>query len=297
MALAPGNPKLASFSKVLLTRINQQREQGAKTGGQNLGAQPVAVQHPPSNVKGWQLAETSYFRIFHNQSKNYAEKVAQIAEQTRLAMSRKWFGHDGERWACKCDVFVYASAQDYSSATGARPETPGHSRIEADRGTGRIVSRRIHLHATSPRMLESDLPHETTHVVLADLFGHHPVPCWADEGMAVLSEPNERQEHFRRDLARFAGANKLFNLRQLMQMTSYPDRHRLEAFYAQSVSLVEFLTRERGPQTLTAFLRDGLQGGYEASMQKHYGYRNFEELQERWSSQALNTVTAGTGVR
>ncbi len=38
------------------------------------------------------------------------------------------------------------------------------------------------------------LPHEVTHVVLADLFTTQQIPRWADEGIAVLAEPNAEQE-------------------------------------------------------------------------------------------------------
>jgi hypothetical protein len=38
------------------------------------------------------------------------------------------------------------------------------------------------------------LPHEITHVVLADRFNTKPMPRWADEGMAVLTEPVEKKQ-------------------------------------------------------------------------------------------------------
>jgi len=123
-------------------------------------------------------------------------------------------------------------------------------------------------------------------VVLAGHFDQHAVPRWADEGIATLSEPPERLEKYRRALSQLARTGQLFTLRELLTLEQYPDRRRIDVFYAQSVSLVEFLTQQRDATTLTAFVRDGLRQGYEASLQKHYGW-NLDELQMRWQQRVL----------
>jgi len=132
-------------------------------------------------------------------------------------------------------------------------------------------------------MLEAVLPHETTHVVLAGQFGRHHVPRWADEGMAVLSEPRDKVEQHRRNLVK--NQRELFPVRDLMNLQEYPQPRRITAFYAQSVVLVDYLCQQRGPQVFAAFLRDGLDHGYEAALQKHYGYRGFNDLQTLWDQQ------------
>jgi hypothetical protein len=57
-------------------------------------------------------------------------------------------------------------------------------------------------------------------------------------------------------------------------------------FYAQSVSLVDFLTHEKDPQTTMRFLHDGLRDGYESALQRHYGW-DFKELDSRWRRYAF----------
>src|SRR5262249_59337015 len=116
-------------------------------------------------------------------------------------------------------------------------------------------------HGDDPNLLPAVLPHETTHIVLAGQFGDHLVPRWADEGIAVLSEPREKVERHLRNLSRCRQEGQVFHLRHLMQLGEYPDPRSISAFYAQSVSLVEFLANERGPQEFAAFLRDGLRDG------------------------------------
>ena len=81
--------------------------------------------------------------------------------------------------------------------------SPGHSSIRTD--GPRVLSRRIDLHCGDvPNLLAAVLPHETTHVTLAGQFGDRPVARWADEGMAVLTEPREKVErHCWKDMLQF----------------------------------------------------------------------------------------------
>ena len=76
-------------------------------------------------------------------------------------------------------------------------------------------------------------------------------------------------------------------MKQLVTMPDYPEPRYVTAFYAQSVSLVEFLSNEKGHQTFTAFLREAVKIGYEKSLEKHYGFRGFDDLQQKWGQKAL----------
>jgi tetratricopeptide (TPR) repeat protein len=274
-------PRLSETAEWLLREIRERQ-----------GDLAVVVKHGQRTAQGWEVAETTSFRIFHKQTRECAEKVARVAERTRRDMQQKWFGA-AEDWAQKCDVYLHATGQDYSRETGAPTSSPGHSRIETERNSGRVVSRRLELHCDVPTLLDAVLPHETTHAVLAGRFGSQQVPRWADEGMAVLSEPGERVELHRRNLARCSQEGRLFSLRELMTLADYPAPQRIGAFYAQSVVLVDFLTRLRGPVVFASFLRDGLREGYEPALRRHYNFRDFNDLQERWNGQALAAVLRG----
>ncbi len=276
-------PRLEGYGKQLLDEIAK---------GRNGSAGPaVAVRHFERNAEGWYRADTANFRVFYRQSRELAEQVAGVAERTRLAMHRKWFGGTPEEWNPKCDIFLHASAQDYTQATGVPGNSPGHSSIRTE--SGRVVGRRIDLHVDNPNMLIAVLPHEATHVVLAGQFGGYAVPRWADEGMAVLTEPRDKVERHLQNLGRCRDEQQLFSVHDLMQMNDYPEPRRISAFYAESVSLVDFLSNQRGPQVFAQFVRDGLRGGYETALQKHYGYRDFNDLQQRWRQFAFGDAPTG----
>ncbi len=278
MSMAQG-PQLQTFGKELLGKIQERAAPRAQE------TPPAAVTHQPGKQGAWSVAETANFRVFHNQPREFAEKVAQVAEATRSAMGRKWFGDAGPDWKPRCDVYLYATAEDYSRDRGVPPNSPGHSTVRVE--GGRVLERRIDLHCDEAGLQIAVLPHEATHVVLAGRFGTHFVPRWADEGMAVLTEPRDRVERHLNTLPRHRQEGVLFGVKQLVQLEDYPDPRFIGPFYAQSVSLVDFLSGEKGPLVFTQFLRDGLQGGYEAALKKHYGFRDFNELEQRWRAHAF----------
>ncbi len=287
-------PRLKDYGQQLLAEIQKRRRQPA-AGNPKEPDEPVAIRQLGRQTNGWQVAETTNFRVYYAQDQGLAEQAARVAEQTRARMHRKWFGGQAPVWNPKCDLVLYATAQDYSRATGVPSQSPGHSSFQLD--GGRVLSRRIELHCDVPEMLTAVLPHETTHVVLAGNFGDHPVPRWADEGIAVLTEPRDKIDRHLRRLPQHAQDRQLFNLRQLVNMSDYPPSpQQIPAFYAQSVSLVEFLTQGKGPQVLTQFIRDGLRDGYDTALQRYYGYRSFDELERSWSAFALKGAGNGAGL-
>ena len=249
----------------------------------------VEVRHTPrGDGREWALAETANFRIFHHQGLEESDRIARLAEAARSAALHQWFGDSSAPWKPRCDVYLYDSAADYSLATGKPPQMAGHSTVQCKDGV--VTSRRIDLHCDDPNVFVGVLPHETAHVVLAGRFGVPRLPRWVDEGMAVLSEPHERVELHLNNLPRHRADGELFAVAELMGTTEYPrDGRRIGAFYAESVSLVEFLSgyEHKGPRVFARFLRDGLHDGFEAALQKYYDIRDFDDLQSRWQHYAF----------
>jgi tetratricopeptide (TPR) repeat protein len=266
-------PKLKGWGDTLLERLAQP------------GAPAVNVKHTPRVGNGWARAETTNVRIFHATDEPTAEKIARVAEATRVNMTRKWFGEEAADWTPRCDVYVYPTGQGYAKATGAPATAPGHSTIKQE--NGRVLERRIDLRGDDPNLLIGVLPHEATHVVLAGRFGQHYVPRWADEGMAVLSEPRERINLHLRNLPKHQNEGTLFGVSELIRLNDYPEARRVGPFYAQSVSLVDFLCKKKDPATFAVFLREALDSGYESSLRRHFGYASAADLDRDWRQYAF----------
>jgi tetratricopeptide (TPR) repeat protein len=289
IGMAPA--KVMATGQELLQELD--RRAGSARSSSPIAISAVNIRHLGESADGWFVAETANFRIFHRQDKEFAERVAQVAEGTRRTMYRKWFGHDGIEWQpidskgpAGCQLILHANAASYTQMTGVPSNSPGHSKIESDM-SGRVLSRRMDMRLDLHGMTETVLPHETTHVVLAGMFGSAPVPRWADEGMAVLSEPEEKIGQHRGNLVKHQKEEPLFGLRELMELKDYPQPRRISMFYAQSVVLVEFLAKERGPKVFTDFVKDGLRSGYEPALRRHYNM-TFAELDQAWQKH-LNT--------
>jgi hypothetical protein len=290
LALVQGNKKLQEFGNNLLRRL----EQGRESSGAERPTPTVEVKHTPRQQgQKWAMVETTYFRVLHNQEPEFAEQVVRAAEAARVSAARKWFNDDGVTWTPRCDIILYPSREDYLRETQAPIDSPGHAAIRSE--GERIVARHVHLRIDEKGMLTHVLPHEVTHVVLAGRFDGNPVPRWADEGMAVLSEPRERVERHLTNLAGQRSDGQLFTARELLTLDRWPAQARIGAFYAQSVSLVDYLCRMKSPQVFTQFMREAMTSGYEPSLQKHFGIRDLQELDQRWQQHAFgNGATTPT---
>ncbi|HTU20421.1 MAG TPA: hypothetical protein VMG10_20320 [Gemmataceae bacterium] len=256
----------------------------------------IEIRHVPAQGRNWPEVETANFRVIYHEAKERAEQVARVAEMTRTTVIRKWFGEEPTAWTPKCTIFLFPNAAYYARQTGERADSPGHSTMKRDAANlERVVERRIDLHCDLADLLTHVLPHETTHVVLFNRFGKQLAPRWADEGIAVLSEPREKVERYLKNVSALRSRHELFSAEELMVFKDdWPKPHRITAFYVQSVSLVDFLCSQKGgPQNFTRFVREGLDSGFEAALRRHYGFRDFKDLEEHWSQAASGLAVLG----
>ena len=275
-------PRL-DFGKKVLAEIELRRNP-SKTAPSPAATQ-VVVRQRERNAEGWFSCETAGFIIYHKESAEFAAQAAQIAETVRATMQQKWFGGACREWTPRCTIYLHPTADDYARATG-QYNSPGHSSIRIE--NGHFVVRQIDLHCDDANMLTAILPHETTHIVLASELGEQQVeklPRWADEGVAVLTEPREKVDRHLQNLAKARQDGQLFSVRELMEMPNYPQSARqISTFYAQSVALVDFLSSLNGAPTFTLFLQDSMRYGYEKSLQRHFEINSYIELEERWAA-------------
>jgi hypothetical protein len=271
LRLAADDAKLVAFGRQVMDAVRQ-RTTGA--------APPVTVRHQDRGSDGWTRAESANFRLMHNQPRDFAEQVVRAAESARAAAIEKWAGSKAADWKPACEIYLYSSRADYAKATGKPADSPGHATYKAQNGA--VVGRRLDLRADDPSLIGCVVPHETTHLVLGDLFADAPLPRWADEGMAVLAEPRARFDQFTRTLYSNRHVGRLVPLEQLFGKADYPDAALITVFYVESVSVVDFLVAEKGPQEFVQFLHDVAKSGLDAALQKHYDCRSVTMLEERW---------------
>ena len=130
------------------------------------------------------------------------------------------------------------------------------------------VTAEMHVEGELDRLLADIVPHEVTHVVMADFF-KKPLPRWADEGIALLSESEEEQARQAGRFAEAANAVRLIQLKALCPAREYPTD--VAAFFAESYYLAKTLVDRKDRATLLGFVRDGMKDGWEPAAKTHYG--------------------------
>lgn len=279
----PENVRELDAVAAMAPRLKPQVEILKATLGKNSDPNNSATDLTHRETNGWTTTASPSFRIHHHLDRSTGEKLAKLLETTRSTQIERWFGGGHEPWNPPCDVVIHDNATNYSTATGVPATSPGHSTVKVE--GGRVTQRRIDLHADDPNMSVGVLPHEATHIVLAGRFGAHLIPRWADEGMAVLSEPADRIARHTSDLPRLGRQTGVFPIRSLMSQQDYPEARLMGTFYAQSVSVVNHMTGLKGPRVFTAFLKDGLDKGYDQALAKHYGM-TWDQLESSWRNPA-----------
>ena len=221
-------------------------------------------------------------------TRQLAEAFAQRAEEFRKEKALEWLGEEMPRWKERCPLVVEVNPTRTGGATTFTFATRGG-----------VSSQDMKIFGKVDQLLDSVLPHEVTHTVLAHHFGV-PVPRWADEGGSVLSEnDSERLEH---DIKcrEFLNANRGIPLRHLFPMKEYPKD--TIVLYAQGFSVSNYLIDLgggglTGRQKFLAFLDTGMAKGgknWEAAVSKHYTFDGVDDLQEKWIA-SLRTPPVAKG--
>ena len=232
--------------------------------------------------RGRMIVETRNLRILGLGSGPDALRWASECERLRSALREKWLGNPSSAdWSPKCELMLHSTAAAYLKAVGAdHADTAGASTLELE--GRRVVARRIDIRADRPGWLNGALAHELTHLVLAEEFAQGELPLWAEEGMAVLADPDAKQQLHLRDLQQgwLQGAER--RLAELLADGGLANRQETPVFYGQSLSLVKFLVDRKTPADFVQFLHKAEASGYDAALAQCYGLRGVADLEVQW---------------
>ncbi len=223
-----------------------------------------------------------------------AKKFGEMAEKYRSEKAMEWLGREMPPWPKRCPLQVQVTM---GSAGGATTFTFG-----SENGRSVVASQRMEIRGELKQLLNSVLPHEVTHTVLAYHFGR-PVPRWADEGGSVLSENDE--ERFSHDVRcrELLNAGRGICLRVLFRMTEYP--RDMIVLYAQGYSITSYLVEKggggrEGRGKLLQFLAGGMSANsaesWNESARKVYNFDTIDAMEKAWLD-ALRTPPNRTAAR
>lgn len=245
----------------------------------------------------WHQVATSNFRVWAAQPE-IADRVAAACEKQRAELRMFWSEGDSlvtdksaniipERWATRCEVIVHPTQAQYVAAVGPGGERSfGASYWRLDRG--QIAHRRIDLRSDQRDPCVAALPHELTHLVIADRFPTQPLPRWLDEGIALLADPLSKQSGHETDWLVAQNQATAFRLVELLEQHKYPAADRVQTFYGQSAAMVRDLLRRNTPGEMLRFIETAQKRGYDLALREHYGLENLS----RWEEDLLRQKTS-----
>jgi len=227
-------------------------------------------------------AESPSFVVVSHARQHDARATARACECWRKSLRAHWCsGSDEGVWSPKCEIVIHPGSQSYLAVVGAGgTQTFASSLIEFARDK-KVSKRRIDLRGDGQLGMAA-LPHEMTHVVLADLLGGVQPPRWADEGMAMLADTPSKQSLHERDLREGLNRGLAFSAAELVTTDTYPHPSRVPAFYGQSASLTAFLVTRDKPSKFIDFLRATQEHGYDQALQGTYDIQSLRELERLW---------------
>jgi hypothetical protein len=222
-----------------------------------------------------QGARTRNF-IVHARDQALAETVARSAEKFRDDLAIYWLGEPLPPWPTPCPIEVVSGPQLAAQGVTNYNRSP-------------VGNFQMKVIGTPERILDSVLPHEVTHTVLATHFGR-PLPRWADEGICTTVEHSAERDKHEVKLREFLSTRRGIAMNQLFLLTEYPSD--MLPMYAQGYSVCRFLIQQSGPRRFIEFLEDYMRRpSWTANVQAHYGYDSLAQLQENW----LSWVAQGSG--
>lgn len=242
-------------------------------------------------------AESANFVVVNYAAGEDARQVAEHCERWKAKLQKFWCGQDDETaWTPKCQIVLHAGRAQYLAVVGiGGAQTYGSSLLDFGRDR-RVNQRQIDLRGDNALGLAA-LPHEMTHVILADLLDGRQPPRWADEGMATLADTHDKQMLHERDLTAGLASRTAFRVGELMSIDTYPHPTRIAAFYGQSVSLTAYLALRDDPAKFVEFLRRGMDRGYDRALREVYAIDGVTHLERLWHEERSATRSGYHGLR
>jgi hypothetical protein len=237
--------------------------------------------------QGWLVQESKSFRIFCSSQLNEAKRLPETCEALRRQLQDTWSGNDAPNWSPRCDIVVHSTVAGYVRELGPESrQSSGCATINI--AEGKVNKRRIDLRADAADWLTTALPHELTHVILAEHFTDRQIPRWVDEGIAILAEPEGRQETRQKAMTKALARNSRFSAAELLALQTYPSAERRDIFYGQSASLVTYLIERDSPARFLEFVRKGQKTGFDQALADVYQIQSVAELDRHWRPRMLN---------
>ena len=105
----------------------------------------------------------------------------------------------------------------------------------------------------------------------------------------MLADTKAKQSLHSRDLNAALAAGTTVRLTELLPAGDYPSAQHWDAFYGQSLSIVDYLVRRKSPLVFVQFVDAARTGGYDRALRDYYGIHDMRELDRLWNASVNDT--------
>ena len=228
-------------------------------------------------AEDWKIYKSDHFSIYYEDNLGFAQRVGYKAEEYYKQLDRNvGFTRFGKFWTFdkRCKIYIYANKKNYLENN----DIPSWSAGFANYKKREIVS-----YKNSVNFLGSLLPHEMTHLILAD-FIEKNIPLWFNEGLAVSMELTSKSGYISAIKEELKKGTNL-SIHEVLDKTNYPeDNGKVLLFYSISYSLVDFL-RSKGMYRFTNLcraLRDGKSFEDALGSSYQFDFGSLDRLDKKW---------------
>jgi len=239
-----------------------------------------------AQTEKWREVKSTHFIVHYTAApENFTSRLTEQAEDfyNRIADELGFRRFDFWLWDNRAHIYIYNNTSEYQKATGQ----PGWSA-----GCANIQAKTVYTFMDAPQFFESILPHEMGHIIFREFvgFNNYAIPLWLDEGVASYEERLKRTQAAA-IIKKAIAAGSCMDLKQLSAFNPQlsRDTDAVSVFYAESVSIVEFLVKKYGSDNFISFcqqLRD--KKDLQRAISSVYPFEKIEDLDKAWQKYLTN---------
>ncbi len=237
----------------------------------------------------WRQLKDTHFIVYFQEEQDspVARKMLREAEkyyQRIGAMIGFTRYSDFWTWDNRAKIFLFPDKESFLTETGQ----PEWSTGVVNKDAYAIIGRMIVTYRQEENFFDGLLPHEIGHLILHEFLKEARVPAWFDEGVAQLCEAGKSEQALR-VMRAFVSRGQFIRFRDLMPWDKQQQRDPLQVtiFYAQSLSIVDFLIKQYGSDALGRLCRNIRDGrSFEEALKRVYPNTvpTLSELEKKWVS-------------